>query len=101
MNKKFLAIFLLSGVIGLSGCSIHTGTKAVSHNSIDSAPKPEMSVYASSWDTGDVSYYYTIDEKTGVVYIECDGYRRHGITVAYNADGTVMTKEDLYGTKEN
>lgn len=41
------------------------------------------------------NYGYLIDEHTGVVYIKYNGGNRGGITVALNADGTPVTKEQL------
>ena len=41
------------------------------------------------------SYRYFVDNHTGVVYIEYNGGYRGGITVALNADGTPVTKEQF------
>ena len=38
---------------------------------------------------------YVVDNHTGVVYIEYNGGYHGGITVALNADGTPVTKEQL------
>jgi len=43
---------------------------------------------------------YVVDEGTGVVYILYTCGNAGGITVAYNADGTVMKREDLYEQTE-
>lgn len=40
-------------------------------------------------------YYYSVDEKTGVIYLEHDGMFIHSITVVFNEDGTVMTEDDI------
>lgn len=40
-------------------------------------------------------YYYSVDEKTGVIYLEYDEVYAHSITVMFNKDGTVMTKDDI------
>lgn len=107
--KKNLAIFLLAGAIGcvLTGCDHDDGTAARINVSSKNAALPEITVYADGWNIPNMNYYYVVDENTGVVYIECDGMYRHGITVAFNADGTVMTKKDIlkegyiYGTNGN
>lgn len=51
-----------------------------------------MTVYSSDNDT----FFYAIDENTGVVYLMFSAPYKGGITVAYNADGTIMKKSDLH-----
>ena len=93
--KKIFAIFAIVVMVScFSGCD-DEGTKAVEYSSSDDIIKPEMNVYGSSIYIEGMRYYYVVDEVTGVVYLECDGVRRHGITVAFNADGTVMTKDQI------
>ena len=46
-------------------------------------------------DTGTNTYYYAVDERTGVVYLMFKGLYCGGVTVALNADGTPVTKEQL------
>ena len=89
--KKKVVLLLTCAVFSciLAGCC--TCTEAVSK---DISPQME-NIYNFYGGVPCKDYYYTIDKNTGVVYIEVDGYRRHGITVAYNADGTIMKKEDL------
>ena len=57
--------------------------------------RPLMKQLDDGYYKTDGTYYYTVDERTGVVYIEYDGIHRHAMAVAYNADGTVMTKEQI------
>ena len=57
--------------------------------------RPLMKQLENEQYKADGTYYYTVDERTGAVYIEYDGFNRHAMTVAYNADGTVMTKEQI------
>ena len=49
----------------------------------------------------DYGYSYLVDKNTGVVYLEYSGYRTYGITVMFNADGTVMTEDDIKNTEEH
>jgi len=44
---------------------------------------------------GNYGYYYAVDKRTGVVYLEYEGFYRHAITVMLNADGTPVTAEQL------
>ena len=94
--KKKVVLLLTCAVFSciLAGCC--TCTETVSK---DIRPQMEP-IYNKFGGVPCDDYYYTVDENTGVVYIEVDGFRRHGITVAYNADGTIMKKEDL-GRLEN
>lgn len=90
--KKKLIILLTCVMLNpiLTGCS--------SENEITQKDKPKMTPVNTNYLT---DYYYTIDERTGIVYIEFDGYNRHGITVAYNEDGSVMRREDLEKNDES
>lgn len=77
MRKVFLISVLL-----LCGC-----TKGPELNKL---PTPQIMV-----DGRSVGLQYVIDERTDVVYIVLGNTYHGGITVAYNADGTVMKREDL------
>lgn len=88
--KKLLAIVLIC-LIGLTGCD--TGKAASQHSDIKIYP--DISEYAVDVTDINNTYYYIVDNKTGVVYIGMFGYKRAGIAVALNADGTPMTKEQL------
>lgn len=60
---------------------------------------PDRSIYPTPDITVDKyesrEFRYVVDERTGVVYIVMYAGYKGGITVAYNADGTVMKREDL------
>lgn len=95
MVKRFVIITVsILIVLCLTGCS-KAGRQA--STVIDSKiAYPNMTVY----EDRDDRFYYAVDESTGVVYliyISNEGYYNStgGITVAYNSDGTVMTKEQL------
>ena len=83
---KFSALIkiVLSALL-LTGCSNpHTA-----HN--EKGPSI-MTVYSSDNEY----FYYAIDENTEVVYLMFTAPYKGGITVAYNADGTIMKKSDLH-----
>ena len=90
MKKKLLYFLaLLLSIFALAGCS---------HGSKPS--KLYSDLYSPNIiDTGNDSYYYTIDKRTGVVYLSYDGFYRHAITIMLNADGTPVTADQL-GIKE-
>ena len=46
-------------------------------------------------DTGNTDYYYTIDKRTGVVYLSYHSDYCQAITVMLNADGTPVTADQL------
>lgn len=48
-----------------------------------------------SSNNGDYGYSYLVDKNTGVVYLEYRGYYKYAITVMFNADGTIMTEDDI------
>lgn len=86
MKKKILACVFVSALL-LTGCN------GVSRNTLytQSAASPRVKVYSE--DVTDIcSWWYAVDENTGVVYLV---YSRGGITVMLNPDGTAVTKEQL------
>lgn len=85
--KKLMLAALLAAVM-LTGCD--AGQKGTA---VKGGVYPKIVQYGA--DTGEYTYFYTVDERTGVVYIVLDGLYRGGITVALNADGTPVTKEQL------
>ena len=85
--KKLILAAMLAAVM-LTGCNNgQTGT------TVKGDVFPRIIQYGT--DTGMNTYYYVVDERTGVVYLVFEAYRRGGITVALNADGTPVTKEQL------
>lgn len=73
----------------LSGCD--GGKEAEYRESYE--VKPSMIIYGK--DAGNMFFYYAVDKKTGVVYIIGDGYNWGGMAPAFNADGTLMLKDQL------
>ena len=85
--KKLILAALVAAVM-LTGCdSGKAGTK------VERSVYTKITQYGTG--TGTNSYFYVVDERTGVVYIAFEGLYRGGITVALNADGTPVTKEQL------
>lgn len=83
--KFSVLIKIVLSVLLLTGC----GNPHTVHNKKGPAI---MTVYSSDNDT----FFYAIDENTGVVYLMFSAPYKGGITVAYNADGTIMKKSDLH-----
>lgn len=95
-KKVIILISLTMFAFGLIGCSTKTPPKKLGNG----FPVPKMTSYASYGEPGE--YYYVVDERTGVVYISYNSVKRHSMTVALNADGTPVTKEQLNSyVKEN
>ena len=89
MKKKFLLAAMLAAVMLITGCDAgRTGTK------IRGDVYPKITQYGA--ETEYYTYFYAADERTGTVYFIFRGYNdSSGITVALNADGTPVTKEQL------
>lgn len=84
MKFSTLVKVVLSALL-LTGC-------ANPHTSYNEKGPNIMTVYSSDNEY----FYYAIDENTEVVYLMFIATYRGGITVAYNADGTIMKKSDLH-----
>ena len=86
MKKKILYFLeLLLSIFALAGCSV--GSKPSKMYSDFYVPDVV--------DMGNENYYYTIDKRTGVVYLSYSESYHHGITVMLNADGTPVTADQL------
>lgn len=86
MKKLMLAAILAA--VTLTGCDGgRIGTR------VEGSAYPQIMQYGI--DTKENVYYYAVDERTGVVYLMFDNSYRGGMTVALNADGTPVTKEQL------
>jgi len=91
MKKAILLVGLIAILFLLAGCD---GGKAIPENGYsDIYSKPDMKFLAK--DVEHYDYFYVVDNATGVVYLQFSGYRRAGITVALNADGTPITVEQI------
>lgn len=86
MKKILLAAVLVA--VMLTGCD--SGQRGTT---VKGDVYPKITQYGI--DTGEFTYFYAVDGRTGTVYLLFEAYGRGGITVALNADGTPVTKEQL------
>lgn len=97
--RKILVVVLVIFFVGMIAIVLDSressGVYAEKRFDNNEIIRPLMKQLENEYYKADGTYYYTVDERTDVVYIEYDGFNRHAMTVAYNADGTVMTKEQL------
>lgn len=85
--KKLILAAILAAVM-LTGCDGgYAGTM------VEGLVYPKITQYGVHTEIN--SYFYAVDERTGVVYLLFNGEKRAGITVALNADGSPVTKEQL------
>lgn len=87
--KKFALITAIGLMLALTGCDDGTRTKTRESDGIC----PHITVYAADTDPG--LFFYAVDERTGVVYIMGLGYYRGYMTVALNADGSPITRDQI------
>lgn len=83
MKKLILAAILAS--VMLTGCSI----------------SKDVNDFTTEGSFEYDAFGYFVDEHTGVVYIKYNGGNRGGITVALNADGSPVTKEQLEAWRDD
>ncbi len=91
MRKTIVITCLTAMLLMLSGCEEGHSPSTPGYSSKYNVP--DISILAK--DTGHYNYFYVIDNNTGVVYLQFDGFRRAGITVALNADGTPVTVDQI------
>lgn len=91
MRKTIAIICLTAMLFMLAGCKEgqSQSTPGYSKEYIE----PDISILAKDLDSYD--YFYVLDNNTGVVYLQFTGFRRAGITVALNADGTPVTVDQI------
>lgn len=97
MKKAISLVGLIVVLFLLAGCD--EGKTRPENEYFDRYSKPNIKILAN--DTYGNDYFYVIDKSTGVVYLQFEGYRRGGITVALNADGTPITVEQLETDERN
>lgn len=85
--KKLISVICLSVLMVCSGC----GQEETQDRYHYSMPNITLASQMGS----NYTYYYVIDENTGVVYLQFDGIRRAGITVMLNVDGTPVTVDQI------
>lgn len=97
--KKILEVItiicLITVVLSLAGCDEGQSVQDAGY-SIEN-DKPDITVLAK--DIPHYSYFYVVDNNTGVVYLQFYGYRKAGITVMMNPDGTPVFADQI--KKEN
>lgn len=92
INRKKAMLFILVGIMVfvLCGC-------------IDNPPvrkdagdiKPPVTILSNGSNLEDADFFYVIDDRTGVVYLGFEGYKRAGITVMLNTDGSPITYDQI------
>lgn len=85
--KKLILAAVLAAVM-LTGCD-----GGQSGTIIRGSVYPKITQYGADMEIN--TYYYAVDERTGVVYLLFNAYHCTGMTVALNADGSPVTKEQL------
>lgn len=90
--KKTIAIICLTAMLFmLAGCKEGQSISTQGYSS--EYISPDISILAKDADSYD--YFYVIDNNTGVVYLQFNSFRRAGIIVALNADGTPVTIDQI------
>lgn len=90
MNKriKIICVCVMLSLL-LSGC-VKNANKPDKDTSSGITPN-----ILSTSNLGNEDYFYIIDKNTGVVYLGYDGFRKYGLSVMLNRDGTPVTAEQL------
>lgn len=88
--KRLIITLSVLAIVLLTGCK---GQAQADYGNTEGYELPNVTRILEP--NNDVEYNYLIDNNTGVVYLECDGPSRHAISVMFNADGTVMTEDDI------
>ena len=89
--KKVIAIIAFAMLLMLAGCG--EGQSVQKYGYSDEIEAPDVTVLAE--DVGMYNYFYIVDNKTGVIYLQFDGYRSAGITAMLNPDGTPVTIDQI------
>lgn len=89
MNKRIKIVCACAVLSLLSGC-----TKNANKADVDTTSGIAPNIISTS-NLGTENYFYIVDKNTGVVYLGYDGFRRYGLSVMLNRDGTPVTAEQL------
>lgn len=91
--KKFIGIVIAAiAMLLITGvCAYATFTREPENKSPEGL-KTNMIIYHDTMNNG---CEYMIDANTGVVYLGVRGYKSYAVTVMMNADGSVMTADQL------
>ena len=90
MKKKLVLAIFATTLLFASGCDKGTDGRLENSSIIGN---PNVTQYAKDEDI--YKYFYVVDNNTNVVYLQFSGFRRAGITVMLNADGTPITVDQL------
>ena len=90
--RKMIAIICLTAMLFmLTGCKEGQSISTQGYSS--EYISPYISILAK--DASSYTYFYVLDNNTGVVYLQFSAYGRAGMTVALNADGTPLTIDQI------
>lgn len=93
MKKAF--IFILVACL-LCGCeNISSNLAQMETEKSSNITSPDLTRYGNENNMNYEAFWYVVDNRTGVVYLEYNSGRRYGITVMLNADGTPVTQDQL------
>ena len=95
MRKTIAIICLTAMLFMLAGCKEGQSKSTPRYSSEYNIP--DISILAK--DVGSYNYFYVLDNKTGVIYLQFAYYNQAGITAALNADGTPITIDQLKRTR--
>jgi len=90
---EVIAIICLSIIIVLSLAGCDEGQSVPDFGYSIEYNKPDITVLAKG--VPKYSYFYVVDNKTGVVYIQFNSEYRAGITVLVNPDGTPVLIDQI------
>ena len=90
MKKIMLFIFIGIIILVLDGCSDNPPSNENAENI-----KPSVTILSNEGDLSNSNFFYVIDKNTGIVYLGFTAYRKAGITVMLNADGTPITYDQI------
>lgn len=93
MKKKLLITLLIGAALTLSSCN--EGEAGASTISFEGYTAPNVSRIGVDAITYGGQYNYLVDNNTGVVYLECHYGQGVALTVMFNSDGSIMTKDDI------
>ena len=89
--KVIAVVCLIAVVLSLSGCNEGQSTQSVGY-SIENN-KADVTVLAKG--VPKYSYFYVVDNRTGVVYLQFHHNYCSGITVLLNPDGTPVLADQI------
>lgn len=97
-NRKKIMLFILVGIMVfiLCGCSDNPPIRKDTEDI-----KPSVTILSNSDQLDCANFFYTIDNRTGVVYLGFHNGYRAGIAVMLNTDGSPVTYDQIKEEVEN